>query len=64
MGRNDRGRIATLTSFSIFDSYDMKSLLFEFGHDTYLQWLKVGMPVFQLFYEMKFKTSKFKVLVF
>ena len=29
-----------------------------------LQVLKVGMPVFQLFYEMKLKTSKFKVLAF
>ena len=31
-----------------------------------LKWqgLKVGMPVFQLFYEMKLKTSKFKVLAF
>ena len=28
------------------------------------QGLKVGMPVFQLFYEMKLKTFKFKVLAF
>ena len=25
-GRNERGRVATPTGFSIFDSYDMKSL--------------------------------------
>jgi hypothetical protein len=30
-GRNGRGRVATPTSFSIFDSYDMKSLRFRFG---------------------------------
>ena len=27
-GKNERGRVATSTSFSIFDSYDMKSLWF------------------------------------
>ena len=27
------GRVATTTSFSIFDSFDMKTLQFEFGHD-------------------------------
>ena len=42
----------------------MKSLHFRFGHGifTAFKWqgLKVGMPVFQLFYGMKLKTSKFK----
>ena len=28
-------RQATPTSFSIFDSYDMKSLWFKFGHDIF-----------------------------
>ena len=32
--------------------------------DSKWQGLKVGMPVFQLFYEMKLKTSKFKVFTF
>ena len=27
------GRVATLTSFSIFNSYDMKSLRFKLGYD-------------------------------
>ena len=27
------GQVATPTSFSMFDSYDMKSLWFRFGHD-------------------------------
>ena len=31
MGRNEEGRRATPTSISIFDSYDMKTLWFEFG---------------------------------
>ena len=60
-GRNEGGRVATPTRFSIFDSYkaldsyDMKCLWFEFGHNIWIQngkSLKVGMPVFQLFYEM------------
>ena len=34
-GMNKRGRVATLTSFSIFDFYDMKSLLLKFGHDIF-----------------------------
>jgi hypothetical protein len=29
------GRVNTPTSFSIFDSYDMKSLGFKFGHDIF-----------------------------
>ena len=29
------GRVATPTSFSIFDSHDMKSLWFKFGHDIF-----------------------------
>ena len=32
-GRNKEGRVATPTSFSIFDAFDMKTLWFEFGHD-------------------------------
>ena len=32
--------------------------------DSKWQVLKVGMPIFQLFYEMKLKTSMFKVLAF
>ena len=32
-GGNEEGRVATPTSFSIFNSYDMKSLRFKFGHD-------------------------------
>ena len=32
---NEGGRVATPTSFSIFDSYDMKSLGFKFGHDIF-----------------------------
>jgi hypothetical protein len=34
-GRNERGRVATPTSFSIFDSYDMKSLQSTFGHGIF-----------------------------
>ena len=33
--RNEGGRAATPTSFSIFYSYDTKSLRFEFGHDIF-----------------------------
>jgi hypothetical protein len=32
-GGNEGGRVATSTSISIFDSYDMKRWWFEFGHD-------------------------------
>ena len=32
---NEEGRFATPTSFSMFDSYDMKSLWFKFGHDIF-----------------------------
>jgi hypothetical protein len=48
----------------------LESLQFWFGYGIFTalasKWpgLKVGTPVFQLFYEMKLKTSKFKVLVF
>ena len=51
-GRNEGGRVATPTSFSIFDSYDMKSLRFRFGHGinnslaSKWQCPNVGMPVF------------------
>ena len=31
-GGNEEERVATPTSISIFDSYDMKTLWFEFGH--------------------------------
>jgi hypothetical protein len=34
-GGNERGRIATPTSFSIFDPYEIKSLRFKFGHDIF-----------------------------
>ena len=34
-GGNEEGRVATTTSISIFDSYDMKSLWFKFGHDIF-----------------------------
>ena len=39
MGGNDNGGGATPTSISIFDSYDIKTLWFEFGHG-YLHWLQ------------------------
>ena len=32
-GGNKGGRVATPTSFSVFDSFDMKTLWFQFGHD-------------------------------
>ena len=35
MGGNEEGGRATPTSISIFDSYDMKTLWFEFGHDIF-----------------------------
>ena len=58
-GMRKGGRVATPTSFSIFDSFDMKSLAsFEMARP------KVGMPVVWLFYEMNFKTSKLKALHF
>ena len=31
-GGNEGGRGATTTSISIFDSYDIKTFWFEFGH--------------------------------
>ena len=34
-GGNEGGRVATPTSISIFDSYDMKSLWFRFGYDIF-----------------------------
>ena len=34
-GGNEGGRVATPTSISIFDSYDMKSLWIKFGHDIF-----------------------------
>ena len=34
-GGNERGRGATPTSISIFDSYDIKTLLFEFDNDIF-----------------------------
>jgi hypothetical protein len=38
-----KGRVATLTSFLIFDSYDMKSLLLKFGHGIF-SGLKMASP--------------------
>ena len=32
---NEKGRGATPTSISIFDSYDIKALWFEFGNDIF-----------------------------
>ena len=66
------GGLPLLPALKIIDYYNMKSLRFRFGHMTNMvsllaskwQGLKVGMPVFQLFYEMKSKTSKCKVLAF
>ena len=34
-GGNEGGRVATPTSFSIFDFYDMESLWFKFGYDIF-----------------------------
>ena len=34
-GRNEEERVATPTSFSIFDSYGMKSLGFELHYDIF-----------------------------
>ena len=57
------GRGAIPTSISIFDSYDMKTLWFKFGHvASKCQDFRVGMPFFQPFYEMKLKTSSFGIL--
>ena len=33
--RNERGRVATPTSFSKFISYDIKSPWFKFGYDIF-----------------------------
>ena len=66
-GRNEGGRVASHTSVSKFDSYDKNSLPFRFDHGIFTdlwQGLKIGMPIFQLFYEIKLKTYKFKVLSF
>ena len=35
-GGNEGGRGATPTSISILDSFDMKILWFEFGHDIFV----------------------------
>ena len=52
------------TSFSIFDSYDMKSLWFRLVmiSSLALKWpvFKVEITIFWLFYEMKLKISKIK----
>ena len=34
-GGNEGGRVATPTTFPIFDIHDMKSLWFKFGHDIF-----------------------------
>ena len=67
--RNEGGRVAAPTSFSIFDSYDMKSSRFKVGHGILTGFkngkaLKMGCLVFQLFYELKLKASKLKILAF
>ena len=57
-GRNERRSVATPTNFPlIFDSYDYS------GYDVFTGF-KVEMTIFQSFYEMKLKTSMFKVLAF
>ena len=49
-GRNEEGRVACPSSFSISDSYDMKFLVIISSLESKWQDLKVGMPEFQLFY--------------
>jgi hypothetical protein len=49
-------RVSTRTSFLIFGSYDMKSLLLKFGHDisavaSKSQVFKLRCPFFKSFYE-------------
>ena len=48
--RNEGGRVATPTSFLLFDSYDMKSLWGEFGYEIFTGFkmavLQVGLPFF------------------
>ena len=61
-------RVRGATSILIFDSYDMKTLWFKFvmisSVASKCQDFKFWMPVFQPFYEMKLKTSNFKVMAF
>ena len=68
VGKNEGGGRATRTSISIFDSYVMRpcdlNLVMISALASKCQDFKFGMPVFQPFYEMKLKTSKFKVLAF
>ena len=59
-GRNKRGRVATPNSFSIFDSFDMKSMGMVSSLASKWEGLNVGVPVFQLFYEIELKTFKIK----
>ena len=65
-----RGQFCTLlyTNISIFDSYDMKTLWFKFGHDIFIGFKMASRYIwdalFQPFYVMKLKTPKFKVLAF
>ena len=61
------GREATPTSISIFDSYDIKTLWFEFGHDILnLHWLqnaktfKLGCPFFSHFMKWNWKPLSLK----
>jgi hypothetical protein len=42
-GGREGGRVATPTSFTMFDSYDMKSLQFRFGHGIFTG-LKIARP--------------------
>ena len=51
-GMMEGRRGATPTSISIFDSYDMKTLVISLVASKY-QDIKVGMPVFQPFYVMR-----------
>ena len=62
VGVNEGGvSLPTAIQYLLLTSHDMKSLGFDFCHDIFIG-LKVGMPVFQPFYEMKLKTSKFNRL--
>ena len=46
--------------FMIISACDLNLVIISSQHSKW-QVLKFGMPVFQLFYEMNLKTSKFKV---
>ena len=42
-GRIEKGRVATPIRFSLFHSYDMKSLRFQFDHDIFISF-KIASP--------------------